>query len=424
MTTNIFCPLFLIGHSRRIFFVFFLAVCSPGLFAQSDKAFQVEVGAEQYFEFIDTKAAAGGLFVEGKYQKGQFDFGIKAGRPLFLYGTDKPSLVAEFDNRNYSIIDVDMGKPYFKELLGYFEASVNYKPNFRHAKPFFGIGCRYLIREDHQIERIVVSSTQHFSRESPSYFVPVLNMGYYYKNLKFQLNFVFGEKVRPKINSSSVVYYSGYIQAGASYIFGVGPRTSRPSYEMSFSQKERVFRPLAFRIETGIGHQMAFSKYGISSSMRLFVEAKAKVKEQLRIGVQLNIGGSLGIDRNSQEVYFNSEGEAHVRSLNSGSQVSSFIIFGEQVLKSTVTKDILVVGAGLGLYTIEKTGKNSYKDNGVTIELPPQLKQANLPGLHLRVGQRFGAFSHSAFVNLIPGQVPVTFGVQLGLGLNIFGKKQ
>jgi len=99
-------------------------------------------------------------------------------------------------------------------------------------------------------------------------------------------------------------------------------------------------------------------------------------------------------------------------------------LFGEYVLKSTVSKDALVIGAGLGLYSIDGSGNNSYKDNGVTVELPTLLKSATLPGLYLRVGQPFGAFSHSAFMNLIPGQVPVTFGIPLGFGLNVFGKKQ
>ncbi len=135
-------------------------------------------------------------------------------------------------------------------------------------------------------------------------------------------------------------------------------------------------------------------------------------------------GFSLGLDRKSQEIIVHSVNKIYVRDLNSSSMISSFVLFGERVLKSTVSKDVLVVGAGLGLYLIKGSYRDSYKDNGVTIELPPQLKEASLPGLHLRVGQRFGAFSHSAFVNLIPGQVPVTFGVQLGLGLNIFGKQQ
>lgn len=125
------------------------------------------MGVEHYIETSGSIAAAGGLFVEGKYQKRQFDFGIKVGRPLWLYGADDPSLVAEFDNINYSIIGVNVGKPYFKELLGYFETSVNYKPNFKHAKPFLGIGCRYTLRLDHEYELIDASGNTVNYRDSP-----------------------------------------------------------------------------------------------------------------------------------------------------------------------------------------------------------------------------------------------------------------
>ncbi|NUN99799.1 MAG: hypothetical protein HUU01_04195 [Saprospiraceae bacterium] len=417
MTTNSFCPLLLIGHPRRIFFVFFFAVFSTGLFAQSDKAFQVEMGVEQYLDFSGLKAAASGFFIEGRYQHRQVDFGIKIGSPLWTYGTD--------DNlRYYTDESVMLNRPFFGELPAYFEGSFHYKPNFRHAKPFFGIGGRYILREDHQEEFITASQHIYHKEESPSYFVPVINVGYYYKNLKFQLNYIFGKNVRSKVNNYQVVHYANNLNAGISYIFGVGSRTSKPSYEMSFSQKERVFRPLAFRLEVTLGHQVAFGKYGIGSSISSSVEAKARVKNNFRVGFQIAGSFALGLDRKSEEIYIHSGNKIFLRDLNAGSQLVSYVLFGEQVLKSTVSKDILVVGAGLGLYRIEESYQNSYKDNGVTIELPPQLKQASLPGLHLRVGQRFGAFSHSAFVNLIPGQVPVTLGVQLGLGLNIFGKQQ
>ena len=417
MTTNIFCPLFLIGYSRRIFFVFFFAVCSIGLFAQSDKAFQVEVGVEHFIDFEGYKAAAGGFFMEGKYQCRQVDFGIKIGSPLWVYGTDKN--FGSFNDES-----VILNRAFFSESPAYFEGSFHYKPNFKHAKPFFGIGCRYILREGHQTESITASRRVYNKRELPSYFTPVINVGYYYKNLKFQFNYVLGQLVDSKVSHFNDVYFDKTFNAGFSYIFGIGSRTSRPSYEMSFSRKERVFRPLAFRIEFGFGHQAAISKYGIGSSWSGHLEAKAKVKQNYRVGLHASSSTSLGLDRKSQEIIIHSVNKIYVRDLNSSSMISSFVLFGERVLKSTVSKDVLVVGAGLGLYLIKGSYRDSYKDNGVTIELPPQLKQASLPGLHLRVGQRFGAFSHSAFVNLIPGQVPVTFGVQLGLGLNIFGKQQ
>ncbi|MFM9950586.1 MAG: hypothetical protein ACKV1O_21795 [Saprospiraceae bacterium] len=428
MTTNIFCPLFLIGHPRRIFFVFFLAACSPGLFAQSDKAFQVEVGVEQYIETSGSIAAAGGLFVEGKYQKGQFDFGIKAGRPLLVYGADRPTLIPQ-GNNSFSIRGLIEDRPYFEELSAYFEASVNYKPNFKHAKPFFGIGCRYTLRLDHKFERIEASGNTVTYRDSPPHFTPVVSVGYYHDNIKYQFSGIFSQRIKEERPGNLGIYYPGYFTFGASYIFGVGTRNTPPSYEISLSRKDRTFRPLALRLEAGMAHQIAFGKHGVGSSLNLFLEIKAGIRKNLRIGfraealdVKLN-HQAMGIDHKSQEIYFYGLNQAYSRNVNSSGRIGSYVLFGEYVLKSTVSKDILLVGAGLGLFKIQGPHSNSYKDNGVTIELPPQLKQANLLGLHLRVGQRFGAFSHSAFVNLIPGQVPVTFGVQLGLGLNIFGKQ-
>lgn len=406
----------------RLFFLLFLLLPIPcSLLAQSDKAFQLEVGAELYTDLSQETAAAGGLFIEGKYQNKQVDFGLKIGRPLVVYGTDKSnSLYYNYDANPAGQL---VYQAYFSGLPVYFEGSFNYKPNFKHAKPFFGIGGRYTIRKDRQIELIDASGRTSFKEESPSYFVPVINLGYYYKDLKFQLNLVFGDKVRAKKHNFRVIDYASYINVGASYVFGLGERISEPSYEMSLSQKTRAFRLLAFRLEVGLGHRVAFSNQGVGSTLLGFAEAKVRIGEQYRLGISARSHGALGIDRNSQEIEGYAANKVLVRESNTAGSMSSFILFGERVLKRTISKEVLVVGAGVGFYKIPGSARGFYVGNGVTVEFPPQVKAARLPGLHLRVGQRFGAFTHSAFMDIMPGQMPVSFGIQLGLGLNIFGRK-
>jgi len=401
----------------RLFFLLFLLLPIPcSLLAQSDKVFQLEVGAELYTELGSRRAAAGGLFIEGKYQNKQIDFGLKIGRPFVVYGTDESTFY-------YDVESFTVPQAYFSELPVYFEGSFNYKPNFKHAKPFFGIGYRYTIRKDREFEVIDAFKRTSFKQESPSYFVPVINLGYYYKDLKFQLNFVLSDKKRFKQDQFRIIAYAGYLNVGASYVFGLGERVSEPSYEMSFSQKTRAFRLLAFRLEAGFGHQVAFSNQGVGSTLLVFAEAKVRIAEHYRLGISARFHEGLGIDRNSQEIEIYAANKLLVRESNTASSMSSFILFGERVLKRTISKEVLVVGAGLGFYKIQQSVRLSYVDNGVRVEFPPQVKAARLPGLHLRVGQRFGAFTHSAFMDIMPGQMPVSFGIQLGLGLNIFGRK-
>jgi len=263
---------------------------------------------------------------------------------------------------------------------------------------------------------------------SPGYLTPVLRVGYYHHRTKLQISYCFTQRAGGLSSNDSGLAYPGFFTVGASYIFGVGTQKAQPLYEISFTAKERVFRRLLLRFEGGIAHQVTVSKLGVGSSLRLALEFKTGISDKLRLGIRAEEPFSfsesrLGIDSKSFGYYYNSAGVVYTRRINTRELISSYSLFAEYVLKSDLTKDVLSVAAGVGLYKIRGTRSNSYKDNGVTIELPPLVESANLPGLYLRVGQRFGAFSHSAFVNIMPGQVPVTFGIQAGLGLNVFGKK-
>ncbi len=172
------------------------------------------MGVEQYLDFSGSKAAASGFFIEGRYQRRQVDFGIKIGSPLWVYGTDKN--FGSFNDESVILI-----RAFFSESPAYFEGSFHYKPNFKHAKPFFGIGCRYILREGHQTESITASRRVYNKRELPSYFTPVINVGYYYKNLKFQFNYVLGQLVDSKVSHFNDVYFDKTFNAGFSYIFGL-----------------------------------------------------------------------------------------------------------------------------------------------------------------------------------------------------------
>ncbi len=434
MTTNTLNTCLTIGHPSRLFFVFFFAVCSLSLFAQSDKAFQIEAGMEH---FIAPKsrsyAAAGGLFLAGKYQMGQFETGLKAGLALWQYGSDRPGFPVRYSGGGffgqYEPIRVVLTEAYFEDMDYYAEAFFNYKPRFRHIKPFFGLGMRLIKRGNRRTE--IISPTQHTVQDgatSPTYFTPVFSAGYYHGDIKYQISYCFQQQAGTQGDiSPSRVRYQGFYTVGASYVFGIGKQEEEPSSEeLPFS----FFRPLLVRLEGGLSHQISLSEFGVGSALRSSLELTVRITKKLRVGIRTDrpfkgtVQPKLGIDSKSLEYYFNSDGVVYSRSVNTGERISSHLLIAEYIVKSTHNKDVLILGGGLGVYTIEGTGLNSYKDNGITIELPPLLKDATVPGIYLRVGQRFGAFSHSAFVNVMPGQVPVTFGIQAGLGLNIFGKKR
>jgi len=423
MTTYFCSPHLAIGHLHRIFFVLCFAVFSLNLFAQSDKAFQIEVGVEHYIEpegieERDAPAAAGGFFVEGKYQKGQFETGIKAGTALWQYGSDHHGVGSGF-----IIIYTD----YFENLDYYAEAFANYRPTFRSVKPFFGFGMRYFKSVNGRIVKIsATENTVTDLKNAATYFTPVLKVGYYHQNTKFHVDYCFGQRSAESGINPSGRYYPGFFTAGVSYAFGIGKRKEAPLEELPLS----FFRPLLTRLEGGLNHRVAISNLGIGSSLHASLELTVRISKKLRVGFRTegplrDRGASqLGYDDKSLEYYFTTPGSAYTRSINASNRITSYLLITEYIPKTTHRNDLLILGAGLWVYKIEGTNLNSYVDNGVRIELPPLLKDATVPGLYLRVGQRFGAFSHSAFVNLMPGQVPVTFGIQAGLGLNIFGKKQ
>ncbi|NUO01772.1 MAG: hypothetical protein HUU01_14295 [Saprospiraceae bacterium] len=429
MTTFSLSPHLTIGYPRRIFFVFFFTVCSLNLFAQSDKAFQIEVGIEHYIEpeGIEGRpapAAAGGFFVEGKYQKGQFEAGVKAGTALWQYGSDHHGVGSGFGNQPVTVI---IYRDYFENLDYYAEAFANYRPTFRSVKPFFGFGMRYFKSGNGRIVNIsATENTVTDLKNAANYFTPVLKVGYYHKKIKFHLDYCFGQRSAESDINPSGRYYPGFFTAGVSYAFGIGKRKEAPLEELPLS----FFRPLLVRLEGGLNHRVAISDLGIGSSLHASLELTVRISKKLRVGFRTegplrDHGASqLGEDDKSLEYYFTTPRGAYTRSINTSNRITSNLLIIEYIPKTTHRKDLLIVGAGLGVYKIERTNLNSYVDNGVRIELPALLKDATVPGLYLRVGQRFGAFSHSAFVNVMPGQVPVTFGIQAGLGLNVFGKKR
>ncbi len=424
MKTNLFTFLPLAaGRVCRFFSLSLLFIAPYCLFAQSNKAWQVAAGMEHYVKFRHVKSlrgsnSAGGLFVEGKYQKKWIDFGLKIGAPLWIYG--KNAIQSDYLSRNGYITQT-----YLDGLKGYAELSFNYKPNFRYGKPFMGIGCRYGLIGEYFAERWTSSTTTIIARiANPDHISPVIYAGYYHKNLKFHLNYVFQQIYKYGTGRSSVSgRHHAYLNFGASWLVGVGSRKSAPPYEITFSERERKLRPLAFRLEAGVQYNVTLGKTGIGASGTKFWETKVGFHDQLRIGFRMErpeVG--FGPDSKSQELYGASNHGIYSRSVNAGKHMSAYILFGEWVLKRNVSKDLLTVGAGVGLYAIRGSGGDSYRDNGVRIILPAQINPATHPGLHLRVGQRFGAFTHGVFVHVMPGQIPVTMGMTAGLGLNIFGK--
>ena len=395
--------------NMRIRIFILLTFFIPKLHSQFINNFQLELGTGIVSETSRFNKAIGfNLNGSLHYKIGSGDLAIRYMNSVTSFGMDDVIIykrLFQHSTPHYKTTHVNVRESRYSRLNS-IQLWLNINPTYKRFKPILGIGIsKNRIGEIKQLRYDDELNVTSINIPSQNYYTIVYKFGYRINDFRYYL----------QLHSKDEVTRRRIYEMSLSYNF----RLDRNFSSIDKRQLSRII----FRGEVGHSISIPLGKYN-GVSQRYFIDLKLSIHKTGSLGLKYESkGGGIGIDKNTFEIVKNEEiDDLVVRTTNVLKEVSSIKLYYDQI--SNVSKNIdFYYGGGIGLYGIEKTGEYRRVINSTEIYYPPVIEKGTNFGLMLKTGVRTGIFSNSIEMNIPMGSIPVYFGINTGIGINIRKRK-